>query len=641
MRSCHTLWRVLFLCCPLAGLLACTAPAPPPAAPTVAPTPTPVPVASRLAEAAPSRTIALLPIRDKQGQQVGLYSASYALVIGASAYVNWRKLDVLQDLREVTAVLREQDFQVEVVTDPTRDILQRAFEQFIARYGQEPDHRLLFYFAGHGYTLKSAYGEEMGYLVPIDAPLPDRDPAGFRTQALDMHQIENYALKIQSRHALFLLDSCFSGAVFALSRAVPENIQDTTSEPVRQFITPGSAKELVPDVSIFRQQLVVGLRGEADTDRDGYVTGTELGEFLQKQVVNYSRGAQHPQYGKLRHPQLDKGDVVFALARTSPPSVGPSLAEMQAQMEAQRQAVQAEQQRLEEARRLQEEQRQLHTAQVEAQRQAVQAEQQRLEEARRLQEEQRKLQEEQQRLQQERERLQSAAASTRPTAPGAAGGTQIAVGVPGAPAVTPLQTVRNSLGMELVLIPAGEFQMGSNNRNGDEEPAHSVRISRPFYLSKYEVTQGQWQAVMGSNPSWFTGEPTRPVERVSWDDIQIFLQQLNAREIGTGYRLPTEAEWEYAARAGTSTAYSFGNDAQKLGAYAWYLANATSSYTTHPVGQKAPNAWGLHDMLAMSWSGCRIGTHRMLQLLQWILWARHRAAPASCAAVRGTIVRRI
>ncbi len=201
--------------------------------------------------------------------------------------------------------------------------------------------------------------------------------------------------------------------------------------------------------------------------------------------------------------------------------------------------------------------------------------------------------------QQERERLLSAAASARPRAPNAAGGTQMAVGVPAASAVTPLQTVRNRLGMEMVLIPAGEFQMGSNTGDSDEQPVHTVRISRPFYLGTYEVTQGQWQAVMGRNPSWFTGEPTRPVERVSWDNIQIFLQQLNAREGGAGYRLPTEAEWEYAARAGTSTAYSFGDDEQKLGEYAWYRANASN--TTRPVGLKTPNAWGLHDMHGNVW----------------------------------------
>jgi len=107
------------------------------------------------------------------------------------------------------------------------------------------------------------------------------------------------------------------------------------------------------------------------------------------------------------------------------------------------------------------------------------------------------------------------------------------------------------------------------------------------------VTQAQWQAVMGDNPSRFKGD-TLPVEQVSWKDVQKFTQFLNAREGDTKYRLPTEAEWEYAARAGTTTAYSFGDDPRQLGEYAWFGEN--SGTTTHPVGQKKPNPWGLYDM---------------------------------------------
>jgi formylglycine-generating enzyme required for sulfatase activity len=161
-------------------------------------------------------------------------------------------------------------------------------------------------------------------------------------------------------------------------------------------------------------------------------------------------------------------------------------------------------------------------------------------------------------------------------------------------ALTMPHTWRNSIGMEFVLIPVGEFLMGSNERDDDEKPRHRVRISQPFYLGTYEVTQGQWQAVMGDNPSYFKGEPSLPVESVSWEDVQEFIRRLQAKERGTRYRLPTEAEWEYAARAGTTTAYSFGDDTRQVGDYAWYKLNAGG--TTHPVGQKHPNAWGLYDM---------------------------------------------
>jgi len=291
------------------------------------------------AAARPTRGLEVVSIRDRQGQPAILYRASYALVIGVSGYTDWPRLPgVLQDLTAVTTVFEAQGFQVEQVRDPTLDDLRRAFDNFINQYGQVEDHRLLIYFAGHGHTLKPKYGGEMGYIVPVDAPNPQRDEAGFRARALSMQEMETYARRIDSKHVLFLFDSCFSGAIFALSRAVPDYITYKTSRPVRQFITSGQADETVSDVSIFRQQLVAALQGEADQDGDGYVTGAELGEFLQQKVTNYSRNAQHPQYGKLRDPYLDKGDFVFTVARATPlePSA-PSVADLQAQAEAQRQ----------------------------------------------------------------------------------------------------------------------------------------------------------------------------------------------------------------------------------------------------------------------------------------------------------------
>jgi formylglycine-generating enzyme required for sulfatase activity len=169
------------------------------------------------------------------------------------------------------------------------------------------------------------------------------------------------------------------------------------------------------------------------------------------------------------------------------------------------------------------------------------------------------------------------------------------------------KTHTNSIGMEFVLISPGTFTMGAGDgekkgekKADDEIPAHQVRISKPFYLGKFEVTQGQWEAVMGSrsNPSNFNGR-SNPVEMVSWDNVQEFINRLNKQEGHTRYRLPTEAEWEYAARAGTTSAYSFGDDAGSLGQYAWYADN--SGKKTHPVGQKQSNAWGLYDMHGNVW----------------------------------------
>ncbi len=160
----------------------------------------------------------------------------------------------------------------------------------------------------------------------------------------------------------------------------------------------------------------------------------------------------------------------------------------------------------------------------------------------------------------------------------------------------PEKEFTNSIGMEFVLLPAGTFIMGENEPlsegKGDERPAHEVTISKPYYIGRHEVTQGQWQKIMGSNPSRHKGE-NNPVDSVSWNDAQEFIKRLNEKEGGNLYRLPTEAEWEYAARGGMPTRYFFGNDQTKLPDHAWVTRNAGG--TTHPVGTKKPNQYGIHD----------------------------------------------
>lgn len=154
----------------------------------------------------------------------------------------------------------------------------------------------------------------------------------------------------------------------------------------------------------------------------------------------------------------------------------------------------------------------------------------------------------------------------------------------------PPREFTNSVGMRFVRIEPGSFKMGSEA----DGPAHAVTLSKGFYLQTTEVTQAQWRAVMGTDPSHFKG-PDRPVERVSWENTQEFLRKLNTRERDTRYRLPTEAEWEYACRAGGKEP----DIAPNVDDLAWWQEN--SGGRTHPVGRKRANAWGLYDMRGNVW----------------------------------------
>jgi formylglycine-generating enzyme required for sulfatase activity len=520
-------------------------------------------------------------VLDAGGQVVPLYKESHALLISVSRYKGigqkgWRPLEETRgELDQVATVLRRHGFQVRRIQDPGGHDLVTVLRHFVAEYGRAPDNRLLLFFSGHGYTDKQT---GLGYLVPVDAPDPHINPTGFFEQALPIRALQLLAEEISARHVLFVFDSCFSGSIFMTKGAevVPQvkalsqrDRRDFFLGPgrreVRQFISAGGPDEELPAKSVFVPLFIEALNGQAAGTADGYVTGKEIGLWLEQNLPRYNR-LQSPHSDVIRDPRLAFGDIVFQ----APARAGRS--------------------------------------------------------------------------------EENAASAPNPTT---------AQTIPAPTAHTEVRTHRAEEVIahrafrdcadcpEMIVIPSGRFTMGTPlpqefqfRQYGDgrdsERPEHEVLVRR-FALSKTPITRGQF-AVFAKEANYLTGggcfrfsgfedkqrdslnwrnpgfvqDNRHPAVCISWNDAKAYTQWLS-KKTGKAYRLPTEAEWEYAARAGTATtrywgdnpdlACGYGNVSdlttkRQIKGYPYAAHNCKDGYVyTAPVGMFKPNRFGLYDMV--------------------------------------------
>lgn len=548
-----------------------------------------------------------------------IYKRSYALLIGNSKYSNWNDLPgVSQDMTEVKDALKRNGFDVisfndedkPVIDQPalnlTRDSFSRQITRFIDEYGQDEENRLLIYYAGHGYTALLPDGRRMGYLVmrdapsmpavsePLDRSLTTSQLSLFTRASINMDQIEAFAKSITSRHVLFVFDSCFAGTVLFRGgeSSVASYITAEDLRPVRAFLTAGNEHEVVLDDGSFRQAFIRGIDGaadaaDADHQKDGYVLGSELYAYIRKEVGRSTKNRQTPAFGKIATHQLARGDFIFIvrdagrLAVAPAPTPAPTPIVLNA-----RDAESVWWNTIQYSEAPDDFDKFLAAYPKGAYSQVAKF---------------------------KREKLRRSAEISTYRNP--------------KQGMTLSRPIAANIEMEFVGIPAGEFLMGAppdeKNRVFRRNTQRNVQIKNGFWMGKYEVTEKQWKAVMKDKRSSENCNEC-PVNNLTWLEVKQFLQKLNERNDGFEYRLPSEAEWEYAARANTNTRFHWGDDSTQTLACSYAnirdnKAAVESSYLRElgdlfdcddghagvaPVGKYYRNAFGLYDMIGNAEEWC-------------------------------------
>lgn len=485
--------------------------------------------------------------KTQSGPAIELYNDYHALVIGVQHYDHWPdRAGGVQDVRDVSQQLRRLGFRVTLLTDPAADELSLAFEQFVQKIGVEREQAVVFYYAGHSRTLAEPNGERTGYIIPKDTPRPEENRRGFMAKTISTEDIKSMARKIKPRHVLFLFDTPLCIDQFEVETMVLKCVRATDGARTRQFITAGGAGETASEIGIFKKFLLRGLDGEADLIVDDLVSGSELGLYLSQRIAAVTDGRLRPQFGRITGGGSETGgDFIFRMNNQPLRSarlfvdVAPEAARIQ---------IVNINPRFEQGMELEPGKYDLHVS--------------------------------------------AEGYSTVKTSIRLAAGEDRTVAIK---LVKTAEEITNSIGMRFMRIPTGSFLMGSpddevgrlNDIDGNEV-RHRVKLTRPFYMQATEATVGQfrrfvtssgyktdaekndgcwiagrrntWLPKKGSsweNPGTVSLDDELPVICVSWNDAAAFARWLSQKE-GRTYRLPTEAQWEYAARAGTTTPFSTG-----------------------------------------------------------------------------------